>query len=177
MASSTFRICLPGKSFIRSNIRHINIDMLHHKSRYVTSNHLYFQHQHKHFSVIQSRPTPMPTETTDTNAADLDITETNRLLTIGELNDMVIDPEKYDAHKLKPYFRRIPREGLVMHSFVLSWYSLTAFAVLMYIGTAAVSYYDVYVTKESVEPKDKSWAKKMNVFQRMYYDYTKKNAK
>lgn len=64
-----------------------------------------------------------------------------------------------------------------MHSFVLSWYSLTAFAILMYLGTAAISYYDVYITKESVEPKDKSWAKEMNVFQRMWYDYTKKQEK
>ena len=44
----------------------------------------------------------------------------------------------------------------------------------MYVGTAAVSYYDVYVTKESIEPKDKEWAKDMNVFQRMYYDYAQK---
>merc|ERR1712176_302859 len=101
--------------------------------------------------------------------------QTERLLTIGELNEMVIDPEKYDANKMKPYFRRIPREGLLMHSFVLSWYSFTAFAILMYAATAAVSYYDVYITKESVDPKDKSWAKEMNVFQRMYYDYCKKS--
>ena len=63
---------------------------------------------------------------------------------------------------------------LVMHSFVLSWYSFTAIAILMYLGTAAISYYDVYITKESIDPKDKSWAKNMNVFQRMYYDWTKK---
>ena len=61
-----------------------------------------------------------------------------------------------------------------MHSFVLSWYSFTAIAILMYLGTAAISYYDVYITKESIDPKDKSWAKNMNVFQRMYYDWTKK---
>ena len=63
---------------------------------------------------------------------------------------------------------------LVMHSFVLSWYSFTALAILMIIGTAAISYYDVYITKESVDPKDKSWAKEMNIFQRMYHDYWKK---
>ena len=45
----------------------------------------------------------------------------------------------------------------------------------MYIATFAVSYYDVYITKESVDPKDKSWAKEMNVFQKMYYDYWKKS--
>mmetsp|Transcript_45602 Transcript_45602/g.40855 ORF Transcript_45602/g.40855 Transcript_45602/m.40855 type:complete len:164 (-) Transcript_45602:9-500(-) len=137
-----------------------------------------YQYQYKSFSVIQSRATATPTINTNvnTNIEPLQESSNNRL-SIGELNDMVIDPEKYDAIKLAPHFRRIPREGLVMHSFVLSWYSFTAFALLLYVGTAAISYYDVYVTKESVEPKDKSWAKDMNVFQRMWYDYTKKKEK
>eukprot|EP00483_Globobulimina_turgida_P000884 UN00885 len=139
-------------------------------------NYSYFKHQHNYFSVIQSRPTPTLTPAPLTeNIATNETSLSNQVLTMHELNEMVIDPEKYDAMKLKPYFRRIPREGLVMHSFVLSWYSFTAFAVVMYILTAAVSYYDVYVTKESIEPKDKSWAKEMNVLQRMYYDYWKKN--
>ena len=69
------------------------------------------------------------------------------------------------------------REYTVIHSFVLSWWSFTAFCILMYIGTAAVSYYDIYVTKESIEPKDKEWAKVMNVFQRMYYDFVQKEKK
>ena len=39
-------------------------------------------------------------------------TNNNNRLSITDLNEMVIDPEKYDAMRLKPYFRRIPREGL-----------------------------------------------------------------
>eukprot|EP01083_Nonionella_stella_P257077 880273_1 len=129
-----------------------------------------------YFSVINQRWTKTELENVEKNVEE-HVTATNKVLTIKELNEMVINPEKYDAIKLKPYFRRIPREGLVMHSFVLSWYSFTAFAIIIYILTATISYYDVYVTKESVEPKDKSWAKEMNIFQRMYYDYWKKQNK
>ncbi len=84
----------------------------------------YFRHHHNYFSVIQSRPTPiMTTAPLTENIANMANNETslsNQVLTMHELNEMVIDPEKYDAMKLKPYFRRIPREGLGIFDALLS---------------------------------------------------------
>eukprot|EP00484_Ammonia_sp_Unknown_P006369 CAMPEP_0197055870 /NCGR_PEP_ID=MMETSP1384-20130603/74420_1 /TAXON_ID=29189 /ORGANISM="Ammonia sp." /LENGTH=152 /DNA_ID=CAMNT_0042489611 /DNA_START=101 /DNA_END=559 /DNA_ORIENTATION=+ len=132
-------------------------------------------HHCQYFSVLQSRAATAATPSAQPNSEGFE--SSKRLLSIHELNEMVIDPEKYDALKLKPYFRRIPRESLVMHSFVLSWYSFTVFAVFIIFGTAAITYYDVYVTKESVEPKDKAWAKDLNIYQKMWYDFRKKRNK
>jgi len=162
MASSIFRRCSKRRLF-NNSLFHPAVDQL-------------YTRQCCPFSVIQARPTmpsqsPLDTPTIETEALQ---SNTSGKLSIYDLNEMVIDPEKYDALKLRPYFRRIPREGFVMHSFVLTWYSFSAFAILVIVGTTVVSFYDVYVTKESVDPKDKTWAKDMNILQKMYYDWQKK---
>mmetsp|Transcript_14343 Transcript_14343/g.17617 ORF Transcript_14343/g.17617 Transcript_14343/m.17617 type:complete len:264 (-) Transcript_14343:126-917(-) len=76
-------------------------------------------------------------------------------LSINDLNEMIVDPTKYNPELLKPYFRRISREGYVMHGSVITWYLFAGFAILLWTSFVTVWGIDNYLTKKKYNNFDK----------------------